>query len=84
LKHKRERPTIRTSEKNISYHGFKSHVQVCFRTKNGKCGILKVKIMTCGPEQAIDGFSNNLKIKTPDTQIDTREIIEDIPFSVPF
>jgi len=40
--------------------------------------------MTCGPEQAIDGFNNNLKIKTSDTQIDTREIIEDIPLSAPF
>ena len=84
MKHKRERQTTRSSEKNISYHGFKSPVRVCFRTKNGKCGILKVKIMTCGPEQAIDGFSNNLKIKTPDTQIDTREFIEDIPLSAPF
>ena len=59
-------------------------VRVCFQTKKGKCGILKVKIMTCCSEQAIDGFSNNLKIKTPDTQIDTREIIEDIPLSAPF
>jgi hypothetical protein len=40
--------------------------------------------MTCCSEQAIDGFYNNLKIKPPDTQIDTREIIEDIPFSAPF
>ena len=84
MKHKRERQTTRSSEKNISHHGFKSQVRVCFRRKNGKCGILKVKIMTCGPEQAIDGFSNNLKIKTPGTQIDTREVIEDIPLSAPF
>ena len=84
MKHKRERQTTWTLEKNISHHGFKSHVRVCFRTKNWKCGILKVKVMTCCSEQAIDGFYNNLKIKPPDTQIDTREIIEDIPFSAPF
>jgi len=84
LKHKRERQTTRSSEKNISHHGFKSHVRVCFQTKKGKCGILKVKIMTCSSEQAIDGFNNNLKIKTRHTQIDTREVIEDIPLSAPF
>jgi len=75
LKHKRERQTNQKTKKNISHHGFKSPVQVCFRTKNGKCGILKVKIMTCVSEQANDGFNNNLKVKTPDTQIETSEII---------
>jgi hypothetical protein len=84
LKHKKERPTTRSSEKNISHHGFKSHVWICFQTKNRKCGIPKVKVITCVSEQAIDGFNNNLKVKTPDTQIDAREIIEDIPFSAPF
>lgn len=43
-----------------------------------------VKIMASGPEQAISGFIHDLKISRPDTIIETRDIIDNIPLPEPF
>ena len=43
-----------------------------------------VKIMASGSEQAITDFIQDLKLTRPDTIIDTKEIIEEIPLPSPF
>ena len=40
--------------------------------------------MASGPEQAISGFIHDLKISRPDTIIETRDILDNIPLPEPF
>jgi acylphosphatase len=74
---------------HVQLSGFRDVVEV-HKKARGLKGLVfndvdgSVKVMGSGPEQAISSFIHDLKISRPDTIIETRDIIDNIPLPEPF
>ena len=74
---------------HVQLSGFRDVVEIHGKARGLKGLVFNdvdgsVKIMASGPEQAISGFIHDLKISRPDTIIETRDIIDNIPLPEPF
>jgi acylphosphatase len=74
---------------HVQLSGFRDVVEIHGKARGLKGLVFSdvdgsVKIMASGPEQAISGFIHDLKISRPDTIIETRDIIDNIPLPEPF
>ncbi len=74
---------------HVQLSGFRDIIEVYGKARGLKGLVFNdpdgsVKVMASGSEEAIDNFMQDLKISRPDTQIDTRELIDEFPLPVPF
>jgi acylphosphatase len=74
---------------HVQLSGFRDIVEVYGKARGLKGLVFNdpdgsVKVMASGPEESIENFIEDLRISRPNTQIDTREIIDEFPLPVPF